>query len=207
MTPATERAGLRIKPAALVDPRPEAVSVLMVCTGNICRSPSAQLLFERSLDGVPHITVTSAGTMALVGEPVSAPIEGLLRARGVDPGAFRARSLREWDVRRATLVLGMTRAHRGQAVSLWPAAVRRAFTLKEFARLATQVSPSKLAAWDAPADRLAALARLAARHRAPVPDTADDVEDPYRRGPEVNERVFDEIERAVATIVGITLGR
>ncbi|MBK9697988.1 MAG: hypothetical protein IPO80_11610 [Propionibacteriaceae bacterium] len=73
------------------DPRgagPEAVRVLMVCTGNICRSPAAQLLLGSSLADASDITVASAGTMALVGEPVSAPIGNLLLGRGVDPGAF-----------------------------------------------------------------------------------------------------------------------
>ncbi len=210
MTSATERPGLNGGEAAPADLRPDAVNVLMVCTGNICRSPAAHLLLEASLHGAGPITVTSAGTMALVGEPVFAPIERLLRSRGIDPGGFGASLLTERGVRSASLVLGMTRAHRGQAVSLSPAAVRRSFTLKEFARLAGQVPSTALTALAgsaSPAARLSALTQLAGRYRAPVPDTDDDVDDPYRRGDEVNARVFDEIERAVATIVSITLGR
>ena len=204
--------GREARTSVTADPRgagPEAVRVLMVCTGNICRSPAAQLLLGSSLADASDITVASAGTMALVGEPVSAPIGNLLLGRGVDPGAFRARLLTERHVRGASLVLGMTRAHRGQAVSLWPAAVRHSFTLKEFARLATQVPEADLLAAGAssPAARLAALTRLAVRLRSPVPEIDDDVEDPYRRGDEVNELVFDEIERAVATITALTLGR
>ena len=47
----------------------------MVCTGNVCRSPFLQLALQRELDarrpdGAAGITVTSAGTGALAGQPM-----------------------------------------------------------------------------------------------------------------------------------------
>jgi len=94
----------------------QPASVLVVCTGNICRSPAAELLLADRLGGDSGITVASAGVRGLVGEPISKPMAELLQADGIDPGVFRARYLREADVRGASLVLVMTRAHRSHAV-------------------------------------------------------------------------------------------
>lgn len=177
------------------------VHVLTVCTGNICRSPAAHLLLQSAFGPDSGITVSSAGVMAMVGEPVSPPMAALLREVGVDPAGFAARQLTEADVRQADLILGMTREHRREAVALWPAAVRRSYTLKEFARLGPRVPSGDLAAIVGNgAARLAALAELAGRRRAPVPAADDDTDDPFRRGRAVYSAVFAEISDAVATI-------
>mgnify|MGYP002738687724 CR=1 FL=1 len=46
--------------------------ILTVCTGNVCRSPAAERLLEHTLN--PSVTVRSAGTRALVGEPIHPPM-------------------------------------------------------------------------------------------------------------------------------------
>lgn len=184
--------------------------ILTVCTGNICRSPAAHLLLQDAFGPDCGISVSSAGVMPLIGEPVSGPMARLLRGAGVEPDGFAASYLTEADVRRATLVLGLTRAHRSKAASLWPSAVRRLYTLKEFARLAAHVPAGDLASTagsDAPAARLAALASLAGRYRAPVPAGQDDIVDPFRQSDEVYAAVFAEIREAVDVIVAVTLGR
>ncbi len=107
--------------------------ILVICTGNIHRSPTAQHLLAHAFRGEP-ISVVSAGTAPALGEPMGGTLAEFLRGEGIDPSGFRARFLTAADVRDADLILGMTRAHRGQAVSLWPGALRRSFTLKEFAR-------------------------------------------------------------------------
>ncbi len=104
--------------------------ILVICTGNIHRSPTAQHLLAHAFRGEP-ISVVSAGTAPALGEPMGGTLAEFLRGEGIDPSGFRARFLTAADVRDADLILGMTRAHRGQAVSLWPGALRRSFTLKE----------------------------------------------------------------------------
>jgi protein-tyrosine phosphatase len=66
--------------------------VLVVCTGNVCRSPAAELLLRDRL-GAADVDVASAGVHALVGQPVDPPVAELLVERGVAPGGFRARQL------------------------------------------------------------------------------------------------------------------
>lgn len=83
--------------------------ILMVCTGNTCRSPLAQVLLQ-SLDD--QLEVRSAGVMAAPGEPASAHSRQVARERGLDLEGHRSqpvtRELLEW----ADQVLCMTHSHR-----------------------------------------------------------------------------------------------
>ena len=88
-------------------------TVLMVCTGNICRSPMAEglLLHELPKSLKPLISVRSAGTHGLYGnraEPLAAIAAA---AYGADISNHRARILDTAMVRSADLVLGMERFH------------------------------------------------------------------------------------------------
>jgi protein-tyrosine phosphatase len=112
---------------------PSIFTILAVCTGNVCRSPAVERLLLTKL-GLT-VRVTSAGTHALVGHQISEPIAALLRESGAEPEGFRAQNLSVQMLKEADLILPMTRNQRGLVVELWPAAVRRTFTLREFARL------------------------------------------------------------------------
>ncbi|MGN6413390.1 arsenate reductase/protein-tyrosine-phosphatase family protein [Flexivirga sp.] len=63
--------------------------VLVVCTGNVCRSPYVEFTLRHALDAV--LRIGSAGTDALVGEPVDPGCAELLAAKGVDTDDFAAR--------------------------------------------------------------------------------------------------------------------
>jgi protein-tyrosine phosphatase len=174
-------------------------TILCVCTGNVCRSPAAELLLAARLG--PSVKVASAGTLGLVGRPIEPPMAAHLAALGLEPVGFTARRLTAADVAGADLVLGLTRGHRAEAVELAPAAVRRAFTLLEFARLLGQIRADELP--DASvADRLRTAVPLAAARRRLVvgPMAADDVVDPYRMARQVYEQSFSAIRAAVDTI-------
>ena len=176
--------------------------ILCVCTGNVCRSPAAALLLSAGLG--PEVEVASAGTRALVGHPLSPPMDALVAGAGGDPTGFAARQLTERLARPADLVLALTREHRGEVVELWPAAVRRTFTLREFARLVQVVDPDLLPPPTSPAARLRALVPAAAAHRRQVADPgSDDVVDPYRRPAEVYQEAFSHIEQAVRAVVAV----
>jgi protein arginine phosphatase len=94
--------------------------VLLVCTGNICRSPLAAALLQRALSerGVEGIDVGSAGTGAWDGAPVSegAYLVGL--ERGLDLSGHRARLLTRELVDEADLILTMGRRHRARVEEL-----------------------------------------------------------------------------------------
>lgn len=84
--------------------------VLIVCVGNICRSPTAEFLFRERLDG-RDIRVSSAGLGALVGHPIDDHARKLLEQQGIHADGHRARQLEPSMLREADLVLGMERAH------------------------------------------------------------------------------------------------
>lgn len=94
--------------------------ILLVCTGNICRSPLAAALLERALQerGAQGIEVASAGTGAWDGAPVSegAYLVGLERT--LDLSGHRARLLTRELVEAADLILTMARHHRARVDEL-----------------------------------------------------------------------------------------
>jgi protein-tyrosine phosphatase len=185
------------------------VSVLMVCTGNICRSPAAELLLRAHLGDERGLVVSSAGLAARVGEPVAGPMAELLRQRGVDAGGFEARQLVPQLVRAADLVLTMTAGQRSAVVTRVPAAIRRTFTLREFVELAGLADgrAGRLAG-SGPGERLAALvAAVPSARPLRQPDRDDDVPDPYGGPDEAYERALFLVEESVDGLVPLLLDR
>jgi len=180
-------------------------TVLAVCTGNICRSPAVERLLARSLDD--SVSMSSAGTHAMVGHAISAPMIPLIQAQDGSTDGFVARQLTEDIIRGADLVLALTREHRAAVVVAYPSAVRRTFTLREFSRLLSQVEPAELAGSN-DAERLHKAVPLAAaqRGRKQVTPADDDVVDPYRRSEQVYAEAMAQILPAVQLITG-SLGR
>ena len=105
--------------------------VLVVCTGNLCRSPIIATLLSAS---VPSLTVRSAGTAAPRGRPWHPLAVEALAEVGYEV-AGQARRLKAADVAAASLVLTAEGLHRAVAVHLDPTAEGRTFTLLEAARL------------------------------------------------------------------------
>ncbi len=173
----------------------------MVCTGNICRSPAAELLLRAGLGGAGP-AVSSAGLAARVGEPVAAPMARLLAARGVDPRDFLARQLQPPMLASAAVVLTMTAQQRSAVVTRAPATVRRVFTLREFAALARLADdlPAGRDAAGRLADLVAAAPRLRALRTGP---REDDVEDPYGLSGAHFARSLDHIDAAVSALLDV----
>jgi protein-tyrosine phosphatase len=92
-----------------------AFSVLMVCTGNICRSPTADgLLRHRLREAGLHerVLVDSAGTHGYhVGDPPDRRSTAKARSYGVDLGMLRARQVEAADFQRFDLILAMDQGH------------------------------------------------------------------------------------------------
>lgn len=155
--------------------------------------------------------VRSAGTGALVGSPIDPPMARLLADEGIDTSEFASRQLTPDLVRGADLVLALTREHRSAAVRMVPAALRRAFTLRELARLLSLAPHEELPA--EPAERLAELlVRVRATRTqsgARLPDVRaedDDVVDPYRGDDALFRESWHQLAPAVTTIAGALTG-
>lgn len=114
--------------------------VLFVCTGNICRSPTAErlaTLYSARLR-ISNFTASSAGDRAVIAHPIHQEAALVLQTLGGDASNFVARQLTSKIASEANLVLTMTRAHRDSVLHLAPRLLRRTFTLIEAARLASE---------------------------------------------------------------------
>lgn len=146
--------------------------VLFVCTGNICRSPTAEGVFrklvaEAGLAG--RIASDSAGTHGYhVGEPPDLRTQAAARRRGYDLSGLRARKVAREDFHRFDLLLAMDREHHDILGRLAPpSAGHKVQLMMGFARGAAH----------------------------------DEVPDPYYGGPEGFELVLDLLEDAAAGLL------
>lgn len=163
-------------------------AVLAVCTANICRSPMIEILLRARLDDT-RFEVASAGVRGWDRKPMDSMAALELARLGHSAESFRSHAVDSYLLDSADLILTATREHRSAVLSMSPQALRRSFTLVEFAALTELVDGSD------PADLVA----QAAQRRSLAPADAD-VADPYRRGPDVHRTTADQIDVAVATV-------
>lgn len=134
-------------------------SILVVCTGNICRSPIAEGLLRDALVArfgalAPH--VSSAGTFGLEGSGAQPESVRAAAERGSDIAGHVARELTGAMVEHATLVVTMAGEHRDAIAGFSLDTAHKTFTLKELARLLESLPPvAPGAAPDALAARVA----------------------------------------------------
>ena len=83
-------------------------NILVVCLGNICRSPTAERIFQKKL---PLARISSAGISAMVGHDMDRKSASLLEANGYNSEKHIARKLNAEEVFKADLVLVMEKSH------------------------------------------------------------------------------------------------
>jgi low molecular weight protein-tyrosine phosphatase len=165
-------------------------TVLYVCTGNLCRSPMAELLFRGWADPAADVEVSSAGLEAVVGHGIDASSATALAQLGIDPSQHRARQFEPWMAAYADLILTANREHRDRVMTELPVTFRRAFTMKEFPLLAARVQPGEA--------RAVVAAAAAERGRGePINPEDMDVRDPYRRAVPHAKTIAEEITESV----------
>lgn len=182
--------------------RSEAFRILVVCTGNLFRSPLAAGLLQQGLDEVApgRFALDSAGTAGVVGVGVTDSVASLAADWGFDLSEFRAKRLQRAHVIDADLVIGMERWHRSQVVSLEPRALRRTFTLREFARIIHPLASHEESAYRQRWENLVARAQ---RSRMPAPHGPDfdDVVDPHDEWDVLSPVMIDQMLPSVYEIV------
>lgn len=172
-----------------------AFTVLLVCTGNICRSPLAErigrahLADRLGLDG-GVFRLHSAGTAAVVGSAMHPHSALVLRGLGGEPDGFVARQVTGELAAGSDLTLTMTREQRRQVLHRAPRQLARTFTLREAASLLGIVGEDVDLAGETLAQRGRGLVReMAAARPRRVSDDSDDVRDPIGFPIEVHQQV------------------
>ncbi|VVM05940.1 Serine hydroxymethyltransferase [Methylacidimicrobium cyclopophantes] len=107
-------------------------NVLFVCTGNVCRSPMAQGLFQDLVQGRHDIRVDSAGIGAVSGIMPSEQAIDVMQEIGIDISSIRSKPLSADLVRRADFIFCMSYAHLDSILLLYPSASEKTYLLLEF---------------------------------------------------------------------------
>mgnify|MGYP003657269638 CR=1 FL=1 len=105
--------------------------ILVVCLGNICRSPVAEAMLKKQL---PERHIQSAGLQALVGQGVDITAGEIATAAGLDVSEHKARLISPEMVQWADLILLMSQSQRRHLGNEYPSALGKSLLLGHWVR-------------------------------------------------------------------------
>lgn len=114
--------------------------VLLVCSGNTCRSPMAGALLQHLWNGNEPLEVLTAGTATVQGLPATAHAVTTMQEHGLDLSRHRSQPVTPALLRSVDLVLAMTAGHRDALRAQYPAQAQKIHTLAEYSGSARDVS-------------------------------------------------------------------
>lgn len=166
------------------------LTLMFVCTANICRSTFAHALAE-NVAGPDRLRVISAGTHAKPGLAMDPLMVAELSDRGVRSPQIASERTVAANLREADLVLTMTVEHRTYLLEDFPQFVGKLYTLGQFAKAMEQVPESVTGA---------ELLKAVKKHRGRA-SKADDIADPYGKGYEPTHAAAEQIDELVRGVV------
>lgn len=131
----------------------QTFNLLLVCTGNTCRSPMAEVLAQDVLAGQPDVKIGSAGVFAGAGQPASMEAVEAMQALGLDLSGHRSRPLTADLVNAADQIYTMTESHRQAVLAQAPHAADKVQRLDPEADISDPIGAS-LSVYQATADQI-----------------------------------------------------
>ncbi|WP_025273862.1 low molecular weight phosphatase family protein [Haloglycomyces albus] len=170
----------------------EPFTVLHVCTGNICRSPLSERIFD-------HLTSDAvynhgAGTSAFhEGEDMQSNSARILAERGYDDRRHYSRPLERDSVEISDLILVATDGHREFIADRFPEALDRTMLVRHMGAIAARYGSDVVQRGDGLQDRL----KLLLSHADDTDVPAENLADPWGLGRRVYDQIADELETAL----------
>lgn len=184
---------------------PQAPDVLLVCTGNVRRSPIAETFLRHRLAELGSDVVLHSAGLRPGGERLDNAVLKVLRRRGFRLRAYRSTALTPQLLSDADLVLGMASEHVQEIVRMAPERWPRVFTLKELIRRSDAIGGRRpeetFDGW---------LARVhTGRTMSDLKDFSprDDISDPVGRSLADYEDMADKIEAVTKRLADLLTGR
>ena len=106
------------------------MKILFVCTGNTCRSPMAEAIFNKINTSVEH-TAASRGTNVFFPQNISPKAKNALEAMGINSFVHKSQQITEDDIKESDLILTMTSSHKMALKTACPKYKQKVFTLNE----------------------------------------------------------------------------
>ena len=170
------------------------LSVLVVCTANICRSPmGAALLRRRAIEASFPIEVSSAGFL-FDGDPASSDAVAVMAEVGIDISTHRSRIVDPEMVRAAGLVITMERSHARSLALDVPDSTHKVHTVGAAVRGLAASSAGTIS------QRIAGLGQN--RNAADLLGQGDDeVADPHGQARELHRRTAADLDRLMSELL------
>ncbi len=176
---------LRRKDAPAIDT--DRNTILFVCTGNIARSASAELI-ARHRNINEGWRFESAGIGAVVGSGVAPDIDRELIERGIDISGHRAQQMTRALAEKAALIVAMDSTHRQWIIREFPQFHRKVVLLKQIQRAHANGGENS-----------SALEYLTTLNLPEIP--ADSIADPFRLGPHAAKKAVEEVEAGLDVLL------
>ena len=112
------------------------MKIMFICTGNICRSAMADVIFKAKIKGTHlenEFEIYSAGTHAETGAYSTYTAIEAMEELGIDLKLHRATNIADSNIQDMDLILCATRNHKNLITSIYPHLIDKTFTIKEFA--------------------------------------------------------------------------
>jgi protein-tyrosine-phosphatase len=178
--------------------------ILVVCTGNICRSPMAEALMRSGAAMVGlDAQIASVGSWESGVEADPHAVKAMAD-RGLDITSHRSHKMQPVDIEAADLIITMAAEHVVDVVGRVPSAFESTFTLKEFVERARVLGPKD------PSLDLAIYRRLLNERRSRQDmlrwDQTRDVADPLGHGRRAFEKTATELEGLIWSALDLLTG-